>query len=124
MKRLALDGHIRIERRPGYVFVWHGRSAQDLDEATIVLDAMDAALEDWSADRLLFDSRTADATPPEVGKRIWGWLADHPRLRKVATLVESPERADRINTGLIGEGVRIRAFHDEAPAVRWLTILR
>ncbi|MCO4747072.1 MAG: hypothetical protein KC912_19910 [Proteobacteria bacterium] len=123
-KRTALDGDIVMEKRPGYMRVWHGRSAQTLEEAQAVLDALDEAMSLWGVDRMLFDSRDADGTPPKVGQRIWAWLEANEHLRRVATLVESEDRAERINTGGVGIDVRIRAFHNDAPAIRWLTTLR
>ena len=65
-RREALDGAVVMELKAGYVRVWHSRSAKDLAEADIVLEAMDAALRAWGTDRLLFDSREADATPPDI----------------------------------------------------------
>ena len=62
-------------------------------------------------------------TPKDVGARIWSWLSDHPELARVATLVNSEELADSINMGGVGNDVRIRSFHKEPAAVRWLTIL-
>ena len=123
MRREALDGEVVIERKPGYVRVWHRRSARDLDEAQVVLDAMDAALSEWELDRLLFDSREADVSPPDVGAAIWKWLSESENIARVATLLQSAELATKVNLGGIGNDVRIRAFHQEPAAVRWLTIL-
>ncbi len=110
-RREALDGELVIERMPGYARVWHRRSARDAAEAQVVLDAMDSAMSDWQLDRLLFDSRDADDTPPEVGAMIWRWLSRHGSLARVATLVQSKVNAERIDLGGIGNDVRIRAFY-------------
>jgi len=124
-RREALDGAVVMELMPGYLRVFHSRSARDLAETELVLAAMDGAMRDWQQDRLMFDSREANDTLPEVGARIWSWLQGHPDVVRVATLVESSELADRINMGEIGvDGVRIRAFHRERAAARWLTILK
>ena len=112
-----------LERGGGFLRAWHKRSARDLDEAQAVCEAIDRALRDWKMNKIVFDSRDADTSPKDVGDHIWNWLATHEGIAGVATLVESEALAIAINMGGVGKGVRIRAFHREEPAIRWLTLL-
>ena len=123
MKHVALEGSLELVRKPGYVRVWHGRSARTLEEADAVLNEIDQAMDRWQTYRLMFDSRDADRTPADVGARIWSWLSDHPRIERVATLVQSGELADSVDLQGIGNDIRIRSFHAEPAAERWLTML-
>jgi len=122
-RREALGGDVLLERAALYVRVWHGRSARDLDEVTEVLAAIDEAIAAWGATRILFDSRDSDEAPKEVADRIWTWLSNHTCVTRVATLVHSRERVRSIDMGSVGRGLRIRAFHSEGKAERWLTML-
>jgi hypothetical protein len=123
MRRVALEGELILEQKPGYIRVWHKRSARNADEADAVLASLEAAMEEWRVRRLLFDSRDADETPSEVGERIWSWMSAHVELERVATLVRSPDLADSVNVRGIENAFHIRSFHKEPAAVRWLTLL-
>lgn len=109
---------IRVEG--GIVRCWHARSANDESEARAVLDAIDRALERSGIELLLLDSRDANRTSPEVQAVIWNWLSGHPKVRKVATLMHSKELGKSVRLAGAGQGVLIRAFHDEDRARTWL----
>ncbi len=121
MTQPDLDDVLRIDISGGVVKVWHARSARNDEEAEAILAAIDRALETSGIDLLMIDSRDADRTPPEVQARIWTWLTNSSRIRKVATLVQSAELATNVRATGVGHGVLIKAFHDEDEARRWLT---
>ena len=111
---------LKIEPREGVVGVWHQRSAQNAEEAHAVLAAIDAALTESGIELLMFDSRDADRTPPEVQEIIWSWLVGHVGIRKVATLMHSRDLAKKVRVTAVGSGLLLKTFDDEAKARRWL----
>ena len=111
---------MRIEIREGVVGVWHERSARDAGEAQAVLDAIDAALAESGIELLMFDSREADRTPPEVQEIIWSWLVAHVGIRKVATLMHSRDLAKKVRVTAVGSGLLLKTFDDETQARYWL----
>lgn len=111
---------MRLDIRDGVVTVWHSRSAADADEATEVLGAIDGALEQSGIELLIFDSRDADRTPPEVQEAIWNWLVGHSGIRKVATLMHSRDLAKKVRVTAVGSGLLLKTFADEDAARRWL----
>lgn len=121
---MSEDGDIanalRIETTGGVVSVWHARSARNLSEADAILEAIDAALKTTGIPYLLFDSRDADRTPPEIQERIWGWLTEHRSLRRVATVMHSKDLAQNVRETGVGRGIRIKTFADEDAARAWL----
>jgi hypothetical protein len=116
----AVPEFMRIDIREGVVGVWHGRSASDASEAAAVLGAIDAALEESGIELLMFDSREADRTPPEVQEAIWNWLVGHSGIRKVATLMHSRDLAKKVRVTAVGSGLLLKTFADEDKARRWL----
>lgn len=119
-ERTLLDGDVRIEPRDGYLFVWHRRAAENLAELEHILSELDVALEADDLTAIMFDSRQANYTEGEVQSRMWSWLEGHPRLRQVATLVESPRLAVSVQMTGMSRRVKIRAFHDESEGEAWL----
>jgi hypothetical protein len=118
-----LDGSIdflEVKVSGGVVAVWHGRSAANVEEGATVLAAIDAALARSGVEVLMFDSRDADRTPPEVQAQIWDWLTRHTGIRKVATLMHSKDLAKMVRVNAVGNGVRLKTFDDEGQARRWL----
>ena len=85
-----------------------------------MLDAIDAALTNSGIELLMFDSRDADRTPPEVQEIIWSWLVGHSGIRKVATLMHSRDLAKKVRVTAVGSGLLLKTFDDESKARRWL----
>ena len=111
---------LRVEARGGIVHVWHGRSAQNVEEGREVLRAIDRELRRTGIQMLLFDSRDSDRTPPEVQKLIWNWLSNHTGIRRVATVMESKDLAGNVRVTGVERGVRLKTFNDQAKAEAWL----
>jgi hypothetical protein len=119
-KSELLDGQASVESREGYVHVWHGRAARDVEEWEGLRVVVEGELPERGA-RLLFDSRDSDQTPSDVQAAIWNWLQTCSSLERVATLVQSSNLAVSVRMQGIAKGVRIRAFAEEDEAVGWLT---
>ena len=123
LERELLDGGLKIYLRDGFVEVWHSKAAKTVEETDAIMGAIDEVLEKTGQSLLLFDSRESERTPPEVGKRIWAWLEGNPRLRRVATLLESENLAVSVRMSGIAHAVKIKAFHTRDDAVAFLTYL-
>ena len=114
------DSWFDITIQRGVVRVYHERSARDATEAEQVVGAIDATLQGTGIERVLFDSRDADRTPPEAAAVIWSWLQRRVDIRKVATLMHSRPLSRNMRRVGAESGVRIRTFADERDARRWL----
>jgi hypothetical protein len=114
------EAWFRITVQGGYVRAYHARSARDEDEVREVLAAIDAVLGETSIDLLMFDSRDADRTPPEVAAVIWSWLQKRVAIRKVATLMHSHGLSRNVRRASAQGGVRLKTFEDEEQARLWL----
>ncbi|MEM1413911.1 MAG: hypothetical protein AAGH15_03380 [Myxococcota bacterium] len=106
--------------RDGMVVARHARGAASLDEMEAVLVAFDALLERTGAGLLLLDVRRVVETVPAVQERLWEWMAGHPRLLRVAALMESREDGRNMRTDGAERGVRLRVFPEEPAARTWL----
>ena len=109
-----------IEVCDGFVHVSHSRSARDMSEVEEVIEKIDAALDQCSQRRLVFDSRRSDRTPDEIQVRLWNWLVAS-RPERVATVVTSDMLAVSLKMTGLSKGVKLRAFDDEDTAARWVT---
>lgn len=115
-----LDGDVTVRWTGTYVRVWHRKNASNLEELEVVLTGIEDGLRANESGYLLFDSRDVEYTPGDVQQGIWDWLASHPTLVRVATLVESEALAVSVNMNGLGRRIPIRAFHDERSAAGWL----
>ncbi len=111
---------MRVETHADHLFVWHRRAAKDVAELELVLTAIDEALEGRDLRAVVFDSRESAYQGGEVQQRMWAWIESHPRLRKIATLVESERLATSVNMTGLSKGVKIKAFHQLSDARTWL----
>lgn len=111
---------MRIEPRPGYVFVWHRRAANDVAELDGVLARIDEVLAETGSTALMFDSRESEYRGGDVQDRMWAWIQGHPTVKRIATLVESHRLATSVNMTGLSMRVKIKAFHDALEADDWL----
>ena len=95
----------------------------DVVEAAAVIAEIDDALASSGIERLLFDSREADRTKPEVAAAIWAWLSSTTRVRRVATVMNSEVLSANVRSTGVGMGVLIKAFATVEEAERWLFAL-
>lgn len=115
-----LGGQLTIEPRENYLFIWHGRAARDAQELKPVLRGMAQMLMHNHVQRILFDSRDSDYTPPEVQTLLWNWL-ENAQLEKVGTLVESKNLAVSLRMTGLSKKIVMRAFDRMSTAEAWMS---
>lgn len=99
--------------------IWQ-RGAPDLDGAARFVAAIEMALTDTGARKLLFDNRATTPTAADVREHIIAWVRAVSERCVVAVVLRSEMLAVRLNMEALAHRARTRAFGDEADALAWL----
>lgn len=99
--------------------IWQ-RGAPDLDGAARFVAAIEVAIADSGARKLLFDNRETTSTAADVREHIIAWVRTVSEQCVVAVLLRSEMLAVRLNMEALAHRARTRAFGDVAEALAWL----
>lgn len=108
-----------IELQEGYVLVAMFGRLESLEAATKEQKTIERACVPRADRRMLFDNRGTDAPDEAIRRAMFDWAAA--RFDRVALLLDSEIAAVRTNMSALSQRASLRAFHDEADAIRWLT---
>lgn len=112
-------GDLRVDK--GYVAV-KDREIPDMDSALQSLAAIDKALTDNGFTRVLFDTRELTAPSDEINELYWKWVQAAANHDRIALVVRSEMKRVEGNMNALSRGAKLRSFHDEDAAKKWLTI--
>lgn len=107
-----------IELRDGYVLVAMFGRLESVEAVHKEQRAIERACVARADRRMLFDNRGTEAPDEAIRRAMFDWAAA--RFDRVALLLESEIGAVRTNMSALSQRASLRAFHDEADAIRWL----
>jgi hypothetical protein len=112
-------GSLQILVRDGYVLVVNHR-VTDVERASAVCRAIDAALTDHGLRRVLLDTRRTESSDEPVRAAMWAWVKTGRNHDRCAIVVESELKRVSGNMTARALGVQLRSFSDLAEAEAWL----
>jgi len=113
---------IRVQRRPGYLYLIESGHLSNAHELADYLRAMDDLIRRTDCSRALVDTRDESQTPAaeELREALWAWHASTRGFEAMAVLLSDPMIVVRINMTALSRGARLKAFSEAATAQRWL----
>ncbi|MBK6916718.1 MAG: hypothetical protein IPH07_04905 [Deltaproteobacteria bacterium] len=116
---MAASHEYRLTAVDDRLEVWQ-RGAPDLAGAARFVAAIETALADCGARKLVFDNRETTATEAAVREHIIAWVRAISERCVVAVVLRSEMLAVRLNMEALAHRARTRAFGDQAEALAWL----
>jgi len=117
---------IRVQRRPGYLYLIESGHLSNKAELAAYFDAIDALVRRTDCSRALVDTRDESQAPAahELREELWKWHASERGFEAMAVLLSDPMIVVRINMTALSHGARLKAFTQPADAQRWLRSVR
>ncbi|NOY93792.1 MAG: hypothetical protein GXP55_21635 [Deltaproteobacteria bacterium] len=117
---------VRVQRRPGYLYLIESGHLSNRQELMAYFDAMDALVRRTDCSRALVDTRDESQAPAahELRQDLWKWHASKRGFEAMAVLLSDPMIVVRINMTALSHGARLKAFTQAADAQRWLRSVR